>query len=255
MRAALALLAAVVLSASAAWGQPPAAVPAAPALRAGGNALPPWSRTTAQAEKPQVAEPEPQPIDVFDLLRMLRHKNPPPAEQPPWDPTKRMVAFAPIIGYKPTSGMLFGAGGNVASFWGDPKTTHISSAVFSLTFSTKKQTAITGRFTVFTRDDRWRIEGDNRAQWTSQDSYGLGTATLPSHQINAKYNFFRVYETGYRRLRPGLFAGIGLHYNAHTNIGPGTGTADEAWQQSPYMEYTREPRLPDRRARRRPAPA
>jgi outer membrane protein assembly factor BamA len=186
----------------------------------------------------QAAEPDVPLVDVFDLLRQLRRKGEPPEEPVPWDPSKRMMAFAPIIGYKPTSGLMFGIGGNIARFLGDPGTTRISSAVISLTFSMKKQTALTGRYTAFTRDDRWRVEGDNRAQWTSQDAYGLGTGTVPADRINAKYNFFRVYETGYYRLRPNLFAGLGVHYNAHTDIRPGSGVADDDWQRSPYMTYT-----------------
>ncbi len=168
----------------------------------------------------------------------FRHKGEADKPQPAWDHRKKMLAVAPIIGYKPTSGVVVGAGGNIAFFRGDPKTTHISSAVLSMTFSAKKQTALTGRFTVSSRDDRWRFEGDNRAQWTSQDGYGLGTGTLPGDKINAKYNFFRVYETAYYRLRPNLFAGMGFHFNAHTGIGPGTGTDQETWEQSPYMDYT-----------------
>ena len=48
-----------------------------------------------------------------------------------------MKAFAPVIGAKPSSGALLGVAGNVAFYRGDPATTHISSVVASLTFSTK----------------------------------------------------------------------------------------------------------------------
>jgi outer membrane protein assembly factor BamA len=202
------------------------------------GATPRQASADPQVDPARAEGPDQQFVDVFDLLRQWRRKGQPPAEPEPWDPSKRMRAFAPIIGYKPTSGLMLGMGGNVARFLGDPTTTHISSAVFSATFSTERQTAVTGRFTAFLRDDRWRMEGDNRAQWTSQDAYGLGTGTAPADKINAKYNFFRVYETVYLRVRPHLFTGLGFHYNAHTDIRPGSGTADEDWEQSPYMQYT-----------------
>jgi hypothetical protein len=104
-------------------------------------------------------------VDVFDLWRAVRHKTPDPAAAE-WDYRKPMRAFAPVIGAKPSAGVMFGIAGNVAFFRGDPATTHISSVVASVTFSTKKQTAVTDRFTMFTRDDGWRIEGDHRFQWT-----------------------------------------------------------------------------------------
>ena len=51
-------------------------------------------------------------VDVFDLLRKLRHKDG-DAQAEPWDYRKPMMAFAPVIGAKPSSGVLFGAAGNM----------------------------------------------------------------------------------------------------------------------------------------------
>jgi hypothetical protein len=192
----------------------------------------------AQAAQDQVADAGAQQVDVFDLLRLWRHKDQRGKEPPPWDYRKPMLAVAPVIGVKPSSGVIVGAAGNVAFFRGDPKTTHISSAVVSATISTKKQTALTARFTTFTRDDGWRFEGDNRGQWTSQDIFCLGTGTASADKLNAKFDFFRFYETAYRRLRPGLFAGAGLHFESHANIRPGSGASDEAWASGPYVQYT-----------------
>jgi outer membrane protein assembly factor BamA len=179
-------------------------------------------------------------MDAFDLLRKLRHKVPSDEEPAAGDYRRRMVAVAPVIGAKPSSGVLAGVAGNVAFYRGDPKTTHISSLVGSLTFSSKKQTAFSGRFTMFTRDDRWRVEGDNRLQWTSLDTYDLGTGTAAGSQVNAKYDFFRVYETAQYRLHSSLFAGVGLHFNDHTNVRPGNGVTEQAWTGSPYVQYSQE---------------
>jgi hypothetical protein len=61
-------------------------------------------------------------MDIFDLLRELRGKLPPPP-----DYKKRMVAAAPVISCGPTSGFGIGCAGNVAFDKGVPKTTRISS--------------------------------------------------------------------------------------------------------------------------------
>ena len=140
-----------------------------------------------------------------------------------------MRALAPVIGSKPSSGVFGGVAGNVAFFRGEPADTHISSVVASLTYSSKQQTSLSGRFLLFTRGDAWRIEGDNRAQWTSQDTYGLGTATLSDAAVNARFDFFRVHETVYRRLPHGMFAGFGFHYDDHVDVRPGDDTSTEAW--------------------------
>jgi len=180
--------------------------------------------------------------DVFDLLRTLRHKPPDPAAEV-WDYRKPMKAFAPVIGSKPSSGALLGVAGNVAFYRGDPATTHISSMVASLTFSTKGQTSLSDRFTMFANGDRWRLDGDHRFQWTSLDTYGLGTSADTRSGVVANFDFFRLHHTAYYRLRPRLFAGAGLYYDNHTNVEPTDDAATE-WPQSPYVDYSQRHGLP-----------
>jgi hypothetical protein len=75
-----------------------------------------------------------------------------------------MVAAAPVIGAKPSAGLILGVAGNAAFYLGDPSSTHISSGVGSVTVTSKKQAGINGHNTVFGPDNRWRLEGDYRFQ-------------------------------------------------------------------------------------------
>src|SRR6187401_1284024 len=113
-----------------------------------------------RAAAQDVPPPTGTDVDVFDLWRQVRHKEQDPAADQ-WDYRKAMKAFAPVIGAKPSSGALVGVAGNVAFYRGEPATTHISSVVTSLTFSTKKQTSLTDRVTLFTKDDRLRLDADH----------------------------------------------------------------------------------------------
>ncbi|MGE5199260.1 MAG: hypothetical protein ACM3H9_06440 [Rhodospirillaceae bacterium] len=210
---------------------------AAPAARA--QTPPSGGKPAAGAARP-AGDPAhgAEEFDLFDLWRKIRHKDlTPEQEAAAANPERRMFAFAPVIGYKPSSGAMIGVAGNVAGYRGDPATTQISSTVASLTFSTKKQTSVTARFGVFGPDDGWDLDGDNRFQWTSQDTFGLGTTTAPADQVNMKFDYFRLYETVYLKVYRNLRAGIGFHYSAHTGVGPGDG-AEEAWSGSPYVTYS-----------------
>jgi surface antigen Omp85-like protein len=160
-----------------------------------------------------------------------------------FDPTSRMVAFAPVIGYKPESKLILGAAGNVAFFRGDPNDTRISSGILSLTITTEGQTAINLRYGAFATGDRWKVEGDNRFQWTSQNTYGLGAATPSSARVNAEYDFFRVYNSVYRAIQRGLFVGAGLHFNTQTNVRP-PDDMQAAWPASGYIQYSQLHNLP-----------
>jgi hypothetical protein len=195
----------------------------------------PGSRAIAQ-------EVAPGTVDALDLWNRVRNR--PQVQTDEQDYRTSMKAWAPVIGAKPSAGVLLGVAGNIAFFRGDPKTTHISSLVASLTFSTKKQTALTGRFALLTEADRWRIDGDNRAQWTSQDVYGLGAQTELENNVDTRFDFFRIHETVYRGLGSGVFGGVGFHFDNHSNIRPGSDTTDDQWADSAFVEYSEANGLP-----------
>ena len=147
----------------------------------------------------QAAQPpeEVELVDVIDLIRKIRDKDQPPQDEASVDYRKPMRAFAPVIGVKPSSGVIFGAAGNVGFFRGDPATTRISSSVASATVTTKKQAGISTHTTMFGGDDRWLVELDHRFQWTSQDTFGLGTATQSSSAELVRFDFIRLYQSMY----------------------------------------------------------
>ena len=174
--------------------------------------------------------------DVMDLARAIRQKPPPPAPDPDAQP-RRMFVGTPVIGSKPDTGLVLGGAGNFAWFHGDPNTTHISTSVFSAMVSQHGQMLTSVLMTAFTQDDRWLIVGDNRFQWTSQDTFGLGTSSADVDAVDAHYDFFRVYETAYRRIGRSLFAGGGLLISAHQDIRPANG-AEATWDSSPVMVYS-----------------
>jgi len=180
-------------------------------------------------------------MDVVDLIRRLRHKDPPPPAAASDRP--KMRAIAPVIGAKPSSGAIVGVAGNVAFFRGDPSTTRISSNVVSATVTSKKQAGINAHTTMYGADDRWLFEGDYRFQWTSQETFGLGTSTSSPTGELAKFDFYRLYQSLYRRLRPHLFAGGGLYFDSHTDVGPDE-DAEDSWPQSPYYLYSTTNGLP-----------
>jgi hypothetical protein len=182
-------------------------------------------------------------LDAGDLWHVLRHGRADPLAGDPGAtaPTPGRNHFfvaAPTIASKPSTGLSVGLNSNLAFFTGDEKTTHISSVSGGLRFSQKQQVLSGLRFGMFTADDRWFIQGDNRLSWTSQNTYGLGadTAAVGTGTENVKFTAFKLYETAYRTVRPHLFAGVGINISTHSNIRPGDGVLD-TFDQSAYATY------------------
>jgi hypothetical protein len=192
-------------------------------------------------EAPQPASPATafQPtLDVGDLWRDVRHRSRSVEDEHVAAARRRETFFviAPTIGSKPSTGFSGGLNGNIAFFRGDEKTTHISSVSGGIRLSQKKQVLSGVRFSMFTADDRWFIQGDNRLSWTSLNTYALGAEALPAGTENVKFNAFRLYETAYRNVRPHLFAGVGINVTSHSNIRPGDGVL-ATFEESAYAAY------------------
>src|SRR5207245_3835115 len=72
--------------------------------------------------------------------------------------------------------------------------------------------------------------------WTSLNTYDLGSDSDASDAANLKFNFFRFNETAYRTVKPGLFVGVGLNVNVRSNIRPGD--SQTGFDRSAYLAYT-----------------
>lgn len=197
----------------------------------------PPSPAPAAVSKPSTA---PERVDVADLVRKLFRKKAPPPDAA--DQDNVMSVVSPIIGAKPSTGAVVGLAGNVAFFLGDRDTTSISAAVGALTFSTRSQTSLTAHATVFGGDDRWRLEVDDRAQWTSLETPGLGMPPPLDPEL-VKFDFLRLHHTGYLKMWKHLYAGAGFHFDRHAGVGPDDG-GEGRWDQSPYVDYARTTGLP-----------
>jgi len=176
-----------------------------------------------------------QETDVTDLIRKVMGR--PPTEAPaPGERRPVVFTITPTIGSKPSTGLTIGALASFDFFRGDPATTGISTTIVGFSYSVKKQVNLVARLNVFSNANRFLFQGDNRLQWTSQDTLGLGMETSSSDRVNLRFDRFRISETGYISIRSGLYLGAGAHVSAHRNIRRN----DSASGDTPYDVYTRE---------------
>jgi hypothetical protein len=193
----------------------------------------PVAAPDSEAQTPTPATTKQSPtMDVGDLLHLVLHRDTPPNAA--GDGKKYFVA-TPSIGSKPSTGFSAGFSSNLAFYSGD--NTHISSMSGGMRVTQKKQVTGGIRLNVFTPDDRWVLQSDNRLQWTSANTYGLGSDSPAAGGVNLKYDYFRLNESAYRRVKPGLFAGGGVNVSVHNNVRPG-GNASSIPDRSAYAEYS-----------------
>ncbi|GGZ12664.1 hypothetical protein GCM10007049_00430 [Echinicola pacifica] len=143
----------------------------------------------------------------------------------------------PVIGANPAFGFIYGVGGSASWFMGEPQTTKISNALLGVAFTTKKQTIVTLKSTVYGEDNDFILLGDLRFLNSSQPTWGLGTgpqsAKLASNDFGfddgtltgnseadmMEFTFFRFYETYLKKINDnGVYVGLGLHLDMFRNI-------------------------------------
>lgn len=92
-------------------------------------------------------------------------------------PEKGEIYFSPlpVIGANPAFGFIYGVGAATSWYMGDSATTQLSSALAGLAFTSKNQTIITLKSTVFSENNDYILMGDWRYLNSSQPTWGLGT--------------------------------------------------------------------------------
>jgi len=201
---------------------------------------------------PTYADDDPAPnaaadghtTDLRDLLNRVKHRHAVQtrATQTPVD--RPFLIVTPSITSKPSTGPTFGVAATLALLRGDPETTHLSTAAASLKFSLMGQTLSSVRFGVFTSDDSWFLQGENRLWWTSLDTHALGIERTDAAQ-NLKYDWFRFYDTAYRRVGASrVFVGVGVNVNRHARVGANDDDDDDGtFAESAYVQYSNKNRF------------
>ena len=152
-------------------------------------------------------------------------------------PPKSMSALVlPNISSNPTNGFILGVGGAFGWFMGPKENTKVSSAPFTAAVTSKSQLITFVKPNIYTKENRFYLQGDWRFYIYSQPTYGLGTnapdtMAVPSGMswmgegvagdsalFPMKFNLVKFHEIVNKRLVGELYAGIGYHLDYYYSI-------------------------------------
>lgn len=137
----------------------------------------------------------------------------------------------PVVASNPSAGFIFGAGLTYA-FKANGTDEYESTVTSNATYSTKGLLNLNIKSNMFVFGEHLVLNGDWRYLQNTETTYGLGTAKYTSAYIGLNgyetstdslgeiinYNQVRLHEIASWKLWPGLFAGVGLHYDNYYNI-------------------------------------
>ncbi|HEV3223350.1 MAG TPA: BamA/TamA family outer membrane protein, partial [Puia sp.] len=172
------------------------------------------------------------PVDLIDVIGKMFNKKG-PARNDIIIPGVSNLSLLPIIGYGPANGFVIGTAISATNLLGNKNTTQLSSALLSISFTTKKQLLLCARSNIFLPDNNWVIPGDVRLLYFAQPTYGLGIYALnTSSEFNIdgtntsasvleqpmRFNYIRFYETVLKQIFPYWYAGVGVNIDYHFSI-------------------------------------
>jgi hypothetical protein len=157
-------------------------------------------------------------------------------EKAPKPPKKFMALVLPNISSNPSNGFLLGVGGTFAWYMGPKENTRVSAAPFTVAVTSKKQLISFVKSNIYTKDDKFFLQGDWRFYIYSQPTYGLGTnapdsvgipneihwsgegGSLDSAAFPMRYNYVKFSEIVNMKIKKNFYAGIGYHFDDYYSI-------------------------------------
>lgn len=157
-------------------------------------------------------------------------------EKEPKPPKKFLALILPNISSNPSNGFLLGVGGTFGWYMGPKNTTNVSAAPFTVAVTSKKQLISFVKSNIYTRENKFFLQGDWRFYLYSQPTYGLGTnapdtmnlpggfhwdgegGSLDSAAFPMKYNYVKFHEIVNMNVGGAWYAGLGYHFDYFYSI-------------------------------------
>lgn len=153
--------------------------------------------------------------DLMDVLKKIFK-----AKKVDTTKKKSNVTILPAIGYNPSIGFLLGINFLKAFYMGDPATTKLSVGQLDFSYTTKNLVIARFRTNIFTKNNRWNLQGNWQYTRNYVNDYGLGADARrdPAVNYSIRFNYFRLTEKAYRNLGNNFYAGMGVSFDMRNDI-------------------------------------
>lgn len=159
-------------------------------------------------------------VDIKDVIRDLFHSKSRLSDTIKIlkNPKDLSVSLLPGISYNPANGVVFGVSASLSKYFGSTSNTKISALSAAVSVTTEKQLKFSVQSIINTNKNEWSLQGDWRFWKYSQNTYGLGTQTVPADAENMEFNFIRFNENVLKKLIPNCYIGLGYSLEVYSDI-------------------------------------
>lgn len=151
-------------------------------------------------------------------------------------PRKTMLLVMPNLSSNPANGLLYGIAGSTGFYLGSRESTHVSAIGFNVAYTTKNQFLSFAKSNIYTKGDRFFLQGDWRYYIYNTPTWGLGTNAPDSLEVSdnlnwqgagleeiedgypMSFNYLKFHEILNYKVAESRYIGIGYHLDRYTKI-------------------------------------
>lgn len=152
------------------------------------------------------------------------------------EPRKTMLLVLPNVSSNPVNGLLLGVAGSTGFYMGSRETTRVSSIGFNVAYTTKNQFLSFAKSNIYTKGDKFFLQGDWRYFIYNAPTWGLGTNAPDSIEAQnnltwqgaeiedvkdgykLSYNYLKLHEIINYEIGTYKYIGVGYHLDYFNKI-------------------------------------
>jgi hypothetical protein len=153
--------------------------------------------------------------DLIDIVHQVFHTKPDTSRV---DTRKIQFSILPAVGYTLSTSFAANVTGNMAFYTNPDDATNLSVIFISPTYTQNKQLSIPLQANIWSANRNYNFIVDWRFHKYPQNTYGLGSLTLPSDANVIQFTNFRCYQTILKKMTPDFYVGLGYNLDYFWNV-------------------------------------
>ena len=128
------------------------------------------------------------------------------------------TSIVPAIGYTSQTGVEIDLSGNIGFYTSNQEVTNLSSIVANFAYTTKNQILAPVQTEIWTKKNKFNLQGDWGYYKFPESTYGLGGYTTEDQSNPVDDSYFHFYESVLKNISKDFFLGVGYQLDYHWNI-------------------------------------
>ena len=128
------------------------------------------------------------------------------------------TSLVPAVGYTSQTGVEIDLSGNIGFYTSDQAKTNLSSIVANLAYTSKNQILAPIQTNIWTKNNKFNLQGDWGYYKFPESTYGLGGYTTEDQSNPVDDSYLHFYESILKNISKDFFLGVGYQLDYHWNI-------------------------------------